>query len=113
MKLSISQTGDCDSISKFDEYYARTVVGRMPAMEIVKGMTSDDLLVVGFSQKTDFERHLINDLSNQLLNSAPGPVIMISQIEWHRGIRGTVEHGIARLNPQLTLVEQNELIWSA
>ena len=69
--------------------------------------------MIGFSQKTDFERHVINDLSNQLLNTAPGPVIMISQIEWHRGIRGTIEHSIARLNPQLTLVEQNELIWSA
>ena len=29
------------------------------------------------------------------------------------GIRGAIEHGVARLNPQLTLVEQNELIWSA
>lgn len=95
------------------DYKPKIIVGRTPAKEIVNGMTSDDLLVVGFSQKTDFERHLINDLSNQLLNTAPGPVIMISQIEWHRGIRGTIEHGIARLNPQLTLVEQNELIWSA
>ena len=50
---------------------------------------------------------------DQLLNRSPGPVILISQIEWHRGIRGTIEHGVARLNPQLTLVEQNELIWSA
>ena len=91
----------------------RAIIGRNPAPEIVRGMTADDLLVTGFSQKTDFERNIINDLSNQLLNTAPGPVIMISQIEWHRGLRGAIEHGIARLNPQLTLVEQNELIWSA
>ncbi len=91
----------------------KAIIGRNPAPEIVRGLTSDDLLVMGFSQQTDFERHIINDLSNQLLNTAPGPVIMISQIEWHRGIRGAFEHGIARLNPQLTLVEQNELIWSA
>ena len=92
---------------------SKIVTGRSPAEEIVQGMRSDDLLVMGFSQKTDFERHIINDLSNQLLNSAPGPAIMISQIEWHRGILGTIEQNIARLNPQLTLVEQNELIWSA
>ena len=91
----------------------KIIVSRHPAREIVSGMTSDDLLVMGFSQKTDLERHIINDLSNQLLNQSPGPVILISQHEWHRGIRGTIEHGIARLNPQLTLVEQNELIWSA
>ena len=91
----------------------RIVTDLSPAQDIASGLTSADLLVIGFSQKTDFERHLINDLSNQLLNTAPGPVIMISQIEWHRGIRGALEHGIARLNPQLTLVEQNELIWSA
>ena len=91
----------------------RIVSSLSPAIDIAHSLTSDDLLVIGFSQKTDFERHLINDLSNKLLNSAPGPVVMISQIEWHRGLRGTIEHGIARLNPRLTLVEQNELIWSA
>ncbi len=108
------------AIKRYEEHLPRnkdlkpkSIIGRNPAPEIVRGMTSDDLLVMGFSQKTDFERHIINDLSNQLLNSAPGPVIMISQIEWHRGIRGALEHGFARLNPQLTLVEQNELIWSA
>jgi len=108
------------AIKRYEEHLPRNkdlkpkaIIGRNPAPEIVRGMTSDDLLVMGFSQKTDFERHIINDLSNQLLNTAPGPVIMISQIEWHRGIRGAIEHGVARLNPQLTLVEQNELIWSA
>ena len=77
----------------------RAIIGRNPAPEIVRAMTADDLLVTGFSQKTDFERNIINDLSNQLLNTAPGPVIMISQLEWHRGLRGAIEHGIARLNP--------------
>lgn len=91
----------------------KIIVSRHSAREIVDGMTADDLLVLGFSQKTDLERHIINDLSNQLLNQTPGPVVLISQHEWHHGIRGAIEHGIARLNPQLTLVEQNELIWSA
>jgi len=89
------------------------IVSRQPAREIAADMTKDDLLVMGFSQKTDLERHIINDLSNQLLNQAPGPVILISQHEWHQGFRGAIEQGVARLNPQLTLVEQNELIWSA
>ena len=109
-----------EAIKRFEAHLPRNkdlkpqaVIGRNPAPEIVRDMTADDLLVMGFSQKTDFERHIINDLSNQLLNTAPGPVIMISQIEWHRGLRGALEQGIARLNPQLTLVEQNELIWSA
>ncbi|MCE2473324.1 MAG: TIGR00341 family protein [Anaerolineae bacterium] len=108
------------AIKRYEEHLPRNkdlmpqvIIGRNPASEIVRDMTPDDLLVMGFSQKTDFERHIFDDLSNQLLNSAPGPVIMISQIEWRRGIRGALEHGIARLNPQLTLVEQNELIWSA
>ena len=109
-----------EAIKRYEDHLPRNkdlkkkiIVSRHPAREIVNGMTSDDLLVMGFSQKTDLERHIINDLSNQLLNQSPGPVILISQHEWHRGIRGTIEHGIARLNPQLTLIEQNELIWSA
>lgn len=109
-----------EAIKRYEDHLPRNkdlkkkiIVSRHPAREIVSGMTSDDLLVMGFSQKTDLERHIINDLSNQLLNQSPGPVILISQHEWHRGIRGAIEHGIARLNPQLTLIEQNELIWSA
>ena len=91
----------------------KIITGRHPAQTILRTLTSDDLLVMGFSQKTELERQIRDDLANQLLNRTPGPVILISQIEWHRGIRGTIEHGVARLNPQLTLVEQNELIWSA
>lgn len=89
------------------------VASRSPQREILRSLTREDLLVVGFSQKSDFERQITDDLSNQLLNKAPGPVILISQIEWHRGWRGVIEHGMARINPQLTLVEQNELIWNA
>ncbi len=102
-----------DHLPSHNDLKKKVIVSRQPAREIAGDMTEDDLLVMGFSQKTDFERHIINDLSNQLLNQAPGPVILISQHEWHRGIRGAIEHGIARLNPQLTLIEQNELIWSA
>ncbi len=91
----------------------KIIVSRPPAPEILQSLTANDLLVMGFSQKTDFERQITNDLSNQLLNQAPGPVILISQIAWHRGFLGLIEHSLAWLNPRLTLVEQNELIWSA
>ena len=91
----------------------RIIAGRKPELEIVPALDKTDLLVIGFSQKSDFERLVVGDLSNQLLNLAPCPVILISRIEWHRGVRGWVEHGMARLNPHLTLVEQNEMIWSA
>ncbi len=89
------------------------IAGRNPELEILRTLTKDDLLVIGFSQKSDFERRIRDHLGDQLLNQAPGPVILISQIEWHHGFRGAIEHSLARLNPHLTLVEQNELIWSA
>lgn len=91
----------------------RIITSSQPAREILGLVSVDDLLVLGFSQKSDFERQITNDISNQLLNQAPGPVILISQIEWRHGLRGTIEHSIARLNPQLTQVEQTEMIWSA
>ena len=102
-----------DLLPRKKNLHKNIVVGRNPAREIVLELAPKDLLLMGFAQKTDLERHIINDLSNQLFNQAPSPVILISQHEWHRGIRGAIEHRIARLNPQLTLVEQNELIWSA
>ncbi len=95
------------------ELRTKIITGPRPAQTILSILTTDDLLVMGFSQKSDLERQISNDVTNQLLNRAPGPVILISQIEWHRGLRGAIEQNIARLNPQLTLVEQNELIWSA
>ena len=89
------------------------IASRSPQREILRSLSEDDLLVIGFSLKSDFERRITDNLSNRLLNRAPGPVILISQLEWQRGWRGTLDHSLARLNPQLTLVEQNELIWSA
>ena len=89
------------------------IASRSPQREILRSLSEDDLLVIGFSLKSDFERRITDTLSNRLLNRAPGPVILISQLEWRRGWRGAIEHGLARINPQLTLVEQNELIWSA
>ena len=89
------------------------IASRSPQREILRSLKEDDLLVIGFSQKSDFERRITDDLSNKLLNRAPGPVILISQLEWQRGWRGMLDHGLSRINPQLTLVEQNELIWSA
>jgi len=93
--------------------HKQIIVGRTPERSILREMTDKDLLVMGFSQKSDFERQITDDLSNQLLNRAPGPVIMISQVEWQRGIRGAIERSISRINPQLTKVEQNELVWGA
>lgn len=89
------------------------IVGRTPERSILREITEDDLLVMGFSQKSDFERQITDDLSNQLLNRAPGPVIMISRIEWQHGFRGAIERSLLRINPQLTHVEQNELVWAA
>ena len=91
----------------------RIITGSQPAREILGLVTADDLLVLGFSQKTDFERQITNDVSNQLLDQAPGPVILISQVERGRGLRGVIEHSIARFNPRLTQVEQAEMLWSA
>lgn len=93
--------------------HKQIIVGHSPERTILREINHKDLLVMGFSQKSDFERQITDDLSNQLLNRSPGPVIMISQLEWQKGIRGAIERSILRMNPQLTKVEQNELIWNA
>ena len=102
-----------DILPQENRAYKQIIVGRTPERNILREMTENDLLVMGFSQKTDFERQITDDLSNQLLNRAPGPVIMISKIEWQEGFRGAIERGLNRINPQLTNVEQNELLWNA
>lgn len=98
-----------------DERVSKDIItGREPAQTILRMVGKDDLLVLGFSQKSNVDLELGRDVSNALLNRAPGPVLLASEILGDRDtLRGAVRRRLQRLNLTLTQVERNELVWEA
>lgn len=87
--------------------------GHDPALRILEETNEDDLLVLAFSQKDEFERQMDGETANKLLNRAVGPVILVSQLRRRQNLAGVVERQLQRWNPALTRIEQTELIWQA
>lgn len=89
------------------------ILGQDPATRVLQRVDAGDLLVLGFSQKTDFERQIEYDISNVLLNRAPGPVLLISRLQYRTRMQEVVQRRLQRFNPMLTEVERNEIVWRA
>ena len=90
------------------------IPGRDPAERILQMVDDNDMLVLAFSQKANLDRQLAGDVPSTLLNRAPGPVLIASQIFQERGtVMGTVQRTLQRWNPALTQVERNEIVWQA
>ncbi|QPC84234.1 DUF389 domain-containing protein [Phototrophicus methaneseepsis] len=90
------------------------IPGAYPAERILLSMDEDDLLVMGFQQKSELDSQLVNNLADVLLNRAPGPVLLVSRLyeEENRLMEG-VQRQLQRFNPALTSGERNELLWQA
>lgn len=90
------------------------IMGRTPGGRLLQQIGSEDLLILGFSQKANLELEFGRDVSDILLRRASGPVLLYSQIFEDRDtVVGTVQRYLQRFNPALTQVERNELIWGA
>ena len=91
----------------------RIVVGTNPEYRVLSEVGDNDLLILGFALRSDFERRISDDFSNKLLNRSPGAVILIARRDWHNTFRGEIERRLNRIKPTLTEVEQDELVWGA
>ncbi|MCA9914336.1 MAG: universal stress protein, partial [Anaerolineae bacterium] len=90
------------------------ISGRDPAERILRDRDDDDLLIVGFSQKSNLELEFGRDLASTLLNRAPGPVLLSSQILRERDtFLGAVQRWLQRFDPTLTQTERNEIVWAS
>lgn len=106
-----------EAISKLPEHrrIKRTVVEANSTVEGLLARTGDeDLIIVGFDQRSDFERTVFGDISRGILNRAPGPVILVSRAR----VRDDVVNRSWRrfvnwVRPTLTAVEQDDIIRQA
>lgn len=97
------------------ESVKRTVITAQDAAEgILTRTSSDDLIIVGFSERNEFERWMFGDVARTILNQAQGPVIMVSRAlredtaasRWGRRFLGWI-------SPTLTKVEQEDIVRQA
>lgn len=87
------------------------IAGDDPATRILNELDEHDLLVVGFSQNVDFDHEPSNQLADRLLNRAPGPMVLTSRLVYQPSLQGMIIQRLRRMNPVLTIAEQNEMLW--
>lgn len=92
------------------ELVRRTVVSAPDvARGILSHVTEDDLLVVGFSERTKFERWLFGSVSSRILNRAPGPVILVARSAGQTQLMNRMRRRMGWIMPTLTRIEQDEI----
>lgn len=84
------------------------------AAQILERVGEDDLLILGFEHRDDLAWQLADNFTGRLLNHAPGPVVITSRLKWQgSSVRQKFYRYLMRMNPTLTTVEQNEIVWQA
>lgn len=93
----------------------RTVVlAYNPAQGMLSRMTDEDMVIVGFTQRSELERWMFGDLTRDLLNQATGPVVLVARSvgqntpvkRWSRRVLGWIR-------PTLTRIEQEDVVRTA
>lgn len=86
-----------------------------PVAGVLARLEKDDLVVVGVSFRSKLERWLFGDFSQQLVNAAPGPVIVTAAqaLNSGHGLAGQLQRSLNRFTFTLTRIEQDELVWQA
>lgn len=78
---------------------------------ILNHATKDDLIIAGFTTRSELERWMFGDVSGELLNKARGPVIMVSRaIGGDAAVVRLRRRVINWIRPVLTRVEQDDIV---
>ncbi|MFW5748148.1 MAG: TIGR00341 family protein [Chloroflexota bacterium] len=93
----------------------RTVINAVNPVQAVLTRTGEsDLVIVGFTERSDLERVMFGDFSRGMLERADGPVILVSR---SKEAPSRADRYLRRvtswLQPALTRVEQDELMRQA
>lgn len=96
------------------EYIRKEIIpGNRPEERILSMLNKDDLLVMGLWHKENFDQQIQSDLTQTLLNRAPGSVLLVSRVVRKGTLGETIQRRLERYSLQLTEVERNELVWQA
>lgn len=85
------------------------------ATSAAAGLTSsadrDDLLVVGFEDRTGFREWIEGEVARRVLDRASGPTIAVSRLQPSTPVARGVQRVVQWLRPTLTSVEAETIVW--
>lgn len=85
-----------------------------PASGLLARLNENDLLVIGFAERSVLEKWLFSRFSDRILDNTPGPLILSSvHIGTGNGLTERVQRRLAWVLPTLTEMEQDALVWGA
>jgi uncharacterized hydrophobic protein (TIGR00271 family) len=93
----------------------RTVVtARDAARGVLTRLNPTDLTIIGFTKRSELERWMFGDLSRELLNNAPGPVVMVARSVGGDATPNRIFRRVMGwIHPALTRVEQDGVVRQA
>ncbi len=92
----------------------RTLITAMnPAQGMLARLNDDDLLVVGYSGRSDFERLLFGDFAGQMLNHSRCAVVMISPTTETLPLLKRARKSVNRFVLKLTPAEEEDIVRQA
>ncbi|TVR24331.1 MAG: DUF389 domain-containing protein [Anaerolineaceae bacterium] len=121
MRVQAGSTAQFEGLALIEEMLAdvrngshikRTVIAATNAADAIISRTDeDDLIVVGFSERSELERMMFGDVTRSVLQQATGPVIVVSRsaeqpsrtARWRR-------RAIGWLRPEITRTEQDDIV---
>ena len=93
------------------ERVSRTLVtAHNPVEGILSRLSEDDLLIVGYSDRPQFERWLYGDFSRPLLDRAPSQVILTLRSSQQTALLDSTRRFVNRFRLRLTPVEQEDIL---
>ncbi len=96
------------------EVKRHVIQGHNQAQAIIARVDDNDLIVVGFDGRPELERWLFGGVSRDLVDRAPGPVILVSRSQSSQPVPVRMgQRLITWLRPTLTRAEQEDIIRQA
>lgn len=89
------------------------VRGINEANSVLSWTNENDLLVIGFSERSPLQKWLYGDTAQRILDRARGPVLMVARAIDNNEIQALTKRRLSWLRPLLTPTEQEHIVWLA
>lgn len=95
---------------------SRIVTSRNPAAALLEDPDENQLIIMGFSRQSDFEKWLDGEdkQMRKVLDEAPGPVLLaVRSVEVVTERQRMLRRAVSWLRPTLTDIEREQIMWDA
>lgn len=101
------------TIPNSDTININLLQGINAADSVLSWVTTNDMLVIGFSERGALEKWLYGNTAQRILDRARGPVLMVARAIDDRKVQARAKQPLSWLRPLLSKKEQEHVIWMA